>query len=534
MKKFVALMLLAVMLATSMAAFAEPTENTMPIVTDGSVKLTVFMSMESGSEQAMATYDDHPAIQAWEEITGVDFTFIHPPAGDDGTYFNTLVASGQWPDIWIGTGFTDYYPGGVPQAVNDGILMNPNELVDAYASNYMNVRKSWDEATVRNFTTDDGLYRFGAATQVPPVVDKQHSGLVIRKDWLEKWGLEVPVTIEDFTNVLRAFKEHGVEVPFAGMRLDNWMWSGSNMLSAAFGVMNDSFQLNEDGKTVTYSVLEPGYKDWLNLLRGWMAEGLIDRDMVNRNDSDAQALFTSGRAGATFAGNWQTQQMNTLGQVSDPDFDLIGLTSLKPADDPAFINEFGDPIYNGSNTMWWTISTTCKYPEAAMRALDYLYSYDGIELMVFGPKEWKGEIIHTTDETGMRVFSDFILHNPNVPYNTIRYQYTIQNLSSEYCADMEMQQYSAPVNAQCWDAWTKDLNNRRRVPGSITLTSDESITQVNAMNNVRTFIREHINLIVCGDEDIANWDNDVQYVYSFGINDVIAVQQAAFDRYLAR
>lgn len=72
------------------------------------------------------------------------------------------------------------------------------------------------------------------------------------------------------------------------------------------------------------------------------------------------------------------------------------------------------------------------------------------------------------------------------------------------------------------------------MPGSITLTSDESITQVNAMNNVRTFIREHINLIVCGDEDIANWDNDVQYVYSFGINDVIAVQQAAFDRYLAR
>ena len=58
--------------------------------------------------------------------------------------------------------------------------------------------------------------------------------------------------------------------------------------------------------------------------------------------------------------------MNTLGQVSDPEFDLIGLTSLKPADNPEFINEFGDPIYNGSNTMWWTVSTTCKYPEAAI------------------------------------------------------------------------------------------------------------------------------------------------------------------------
>jgi putative aldouronate transport system substrate-binding protein len=90
------------------------------------------------------------------------------------------------------------------------------------------------------------------------------------------------------------------------------------------------------------------------------------------------------------------------------------------------------------------------------------------------------------------------------------------------------------VNAQCWEAWTKDLNNRRRVPGSITLTSDESITQVNIMNNVRTFIREHINLIVCGDEDIDNWESDVAYVESFGIADVIAVQQAAVERYFAR
>ena len=229
-KRILIAVLLIVAMLSGIATFAEPAENTMPIVTDGSVKLTVYMSMESGSEQAMATYDDHPAIQTWEEITGIDFTFIHPPAGDDGTYFNTLVASGQWPDIWIGTGFTDYYPGGVPQAVSDGILMNPNELADAYASNYMKVRESWDEATVRNFTTDDGLYRFGAATQVPPVVDKQHSGLVIRKDWLDKWGLEVPETIEDFTNVLRAFKEHGVEVPFAGMKLDNWMWSGAGRM----------------------------------------------------------------------------------------------------------------------------------------------------------------------------------------------------------------------------------------------------------------------------------------------------------------
>lgn len=532
--RMLSLILVVAMLLLSSVAFAEPAENTMPIVTDGSVKLSVYMAMETGSEQAMATYDDHPAIQTWEEITGIDFTFVHPPVGDDGTYFNTLVASGEWPDIWVGTGFTDYYPGGVPQAVEDGIVIDPNSLIDQYGWYYSQVRDTWDEATLKNFKTDDGLFRFGAATQVDPVVGKQHSGLVIRKDWLDKYNLEVPVTLDDLTNVLRVFKENGCEVPFAAFALDNWFWNGSNMLSSAFGVSNDAFQLNEDGKTVTYSVLEPGYKDWLAFLRGWMEEGLIDRDFVNRTEADGQALFTSGRAGMTFAGNWTTQQLNALGQVNDPDFDLIGLTTLKPNDNPDFINEFGAPIVNGENTMWWLVSTTCKNPEAAFRALDYLYSYDGIELMVFGPKEWKGQEIHTTDENGMRVFSDFILHNPDVPYNTIRYQYTIQNLSSEYCADMEMQQYSAPVNAQCWEAWTTDINSNRRMPSMITLTAEESTLQINTMNTIRTYIREHINAIICGDEDIDNWENDVQYVRDLGIDDVIAVQQAAFDRYQVR
>lgn len=535
MKKVLTLVL-ALMLVLSCAAMAAPAENTMPIVTDGSVKLTVYMGMETGSEQKMATYDEHPAVITWEEITGIDFTFIHPPTGDDGTYFNTLVASGEWPDIWIGTGFTDYYPGGVPQAVADGILLSLNELCDEYASNYMTLRESWDDATVANFTTDDGLYRFGAATQVAPVVDQQHSGWVIRKDLLEKYGLEVPTTIDELTNMLKVFKENGVEYPMATEALSNWVFE-SGAISGAYGVLSDSFQLAEDGKTVTYAPMEEGYKDYILLLKSWMDAGYIDRDCINRTSTtDTQALFTSGKAGMVYAGNWTTQQLIALGQVENPDFAIVpmGNLSLDGAED--YVNEFADPIYNGQNTMWWCISSTCKNPVEAIRALDYLYSYEGIELMVFGPDEWEGQQIHTTDpESGLRVFTDFMLNNPDgVPYNTIRYQYTIQNLSSEYCADMELQQYGEPINAECWEVWTGNCSNRRHVPGAITMTADESTTQITNMNNINTFLREKINNIVCGEDDIENWDSYIETIKGMGIDDVIAAYQAACERYWAR
>lgn len=532
--KLISVILVLAMVLTCVGAFAEPEPNELPICTDGSVKLTFYMGMESGSEQKMTTYNEHPAIITLEERTGVDIDFMHPPMGDDGTYFNTIVASGEWPDVWITTGFQDTYPGGIPQAIEDGILANPNELIDKYGYNYLQEAAKWDEAVTRNMKTDAGTWRLGAASQRVPVLGQQHSGLIVRKDWLAKYNLEVPKTIDELTNMLRTFKENGVEIPFAMPSYDTWYHSSSNMISAPFGVMHYGFQLGEDGKTANFSMLETGYKDYIKLLNSWLSEGLIDRDYVNRTSEDARKLLTTGRAGMCYAGNWETNEINMLGQIEAPEFEIMGISSLKPNDKPDFINELGDPIVNGTSMQCWAISATTPYQKEAMKVLDYLYSHEGIELMVFGPEEWDGEVIHTTNADGVREFSDYILHNPTLAYNTIRYHYTIQALSSEYSSDMEAQQYSYPVCAQCWEAWTKDLNNRRRIPAPISLTAEESNTLVTNMNTIKTFILEKVNKLVCGDEPIDNWEGYVEQLHEYGIDDCIAIQQAAYDRYLAR
>ena len=522
------------MVLTCMSAFAEPEVNELPICEPGSVQLKFYMAMESGSEQKMATYDEHPAILTLEERTGLDITFIHPPAGDDGTYFNTLVASMQYPDVWITTGFGDYYPGGVEGAIDDGILANTNELIDQYGYYYLQEAARWDAAVTRNMKTDSGLWRLGAANQRVPVLGQQHSGLVMRKDWLEKYGLEVPTTVSEMTAVLTTLKENGVEVPFAAQQYDSWYWAGSNMLSSAFGVFHYGFQLKDDYKTVTFSMLEPGYKDYISYLKGWMDAGLIDRDFVNRGEEDARKMVANGRSAMCWIGNWTTQELTALGKVEDPNFELVGITSLKPDDQPDFVNEFGDPIVNGTSGQTWVISATSSHQKEAMKCLDYLYSPEGIDLMVFGPEEWEGNVIHTHNEDGTRSFSDYMLNNPNLEYNTIRYQYTIQALSSEYSSDMEAQQYNAPINAQCWEAWTTDLTNARRIPGTISLTAEESQTQVPIMNTIKTYILEKVTKIICGDDSIDNWEGYVETLHTYGIDDVIAIQQAAYDRYLVR
>lgn len=71
-------------------------------------------------------------------------------------------------------------------------------------------------------------------------------GVFMRKDLLEAYGLEVPVTLDDWYNVLKTFKDNGVPTPLSGM------WSNileSNAFVSAWDICHDMFE-DADGVTV--------------------------------------------------------------------------------------------------------------------------------------------------------------------------------------------------------------------------------------------------------------------------------------------
>ena len=54
------------------------------------------------------------------------------------------------------------------------------------------------------------------------------------------------------------------------------------------------------------------------------------------------------------------------------------------------------------------------------------------------------------------------------------------------------------------------------------------------MNTIKTYILEKVTKIICGDDSIDNWEGYVETMHTYGIDDVIAIQQDAYDRYLVR
>ena len=551
-KTMVSLLLAFVLVMSSVAALAVdlppiPEKYDMPI-SDGSVpQLSIYMGTEAGYEKAYLSYDEHVAVKAWEEATGMDFTFIHPPLNDDGTFFNTTIASMDLPDIWVTGNFTSYYIGGVEGAINDGVLIDLNPYIEQYGYYYLTeAHTNWDETAAANFKTDTGMFRFGAASQRVPVLGQQHTGMVIRGDLLDELDLDVPETIDQIHDVLVAMKDvEGVVTPLALEQLNSGYYSSGDYLGAWAGITTNGFMLDEDGK-VTYAQIEPGYKDWLAMMKQWYQEGLIDIDCTTRTHSDAEAMVTSGQSVMCAIGNWETQEDIAVGKAgtNNEDFELIGLTApAKDEDSIGETNGFARPIVNGENTNYFGISTTNPNPVESFKALDWLYSYEGVELMVFGPEKAidqlhkdKGEevVIHWTNEDGTRQFSDYILHNPELEYNSIRYIYTIQALSTEYASEMEYMQYGEPCNAQCWEAWTKYADSSRHVPSTISLTAEESAIRVPIVNNVQSYAWEKAYNIIFGDESVDSWDAVVEQIKSMGIEDAIKVTQDATDRWNAR
>ncbi|MBR4441830.1 MAG: hypothetical protein IKS52_00990, partial [Clostridia bacterium] len=182
-------------------------------------------------------------------------------------------------------------------------------------------------------------------------------------------------------------------------------------------------------------------------------------------------------------------------------------------------------------------------PVESFKALDWLYSYEGTELMVFGPEKAidqlhkdKNEevVIHWTNPDGTRQFSDYMLKNPELEYNSIRYIYTIQGLSSEYASEMEYMQYGEPCNAQCWEAWTKYADSSRHVPNTISLTAEEDKIRKPIVTNVQTLAWENAYNIIFHDDTVDSWDAVVEQIKALGIDDAIKVTQDAYDRWLQR
>ncbi|MGI5898457.1 MAG: extracellular solute-binding protein [Christensenellales bacterium] len=464
-------------------------------------------------------FHEHFWWNEYEARTGVRLEAIGGNSGafDVTEQFLLLLASGRYPDLMMANWVN--FPGGPNAGMGDGYIIPLNDytgffpgLMKVYAEN-----PDW----YKRVQTDEGvLYNFPYLRGDPDA--HTETGMVVRQDWMDALDMQIPTTIDELTEVMRAMKEaHGLASAFTFEMRWLWLEWASSGLSSAFGVAYPFFVVDD---MVKFGPLEPGYRDFMAQMAAWYSDGLLDQDFPSINKATVQSKFASGDVGVSIQ-----QLNNVIGCIEaneGTDYAVAGIPSfVDPSTGTAMFSHFYQ-TYDGSFGVG--ISTQCQKIEEACRFMDYLYTDEGRLFASYGMEGLSYEIVD-----GAPQFTDILWNNPggSTP-GTVRGRYT---KDANYPAIRDaftghMHDYAREIHG----AWVNE-NMASYVYPATTFTAVESSLVARYYNTINTYCQESIAQFITGQKNTQeDFDAFLTQLESYNVATVLEMYQAAYDRFNAR
>ncbi|MCG8502699.1 MAG: extracellular solute-binding protein [Firmicutes bacterium] len=482
--------------------------------TNPKMRFTYWVPLEEPEELVISSLEENEVYKELVRRTGIEFDFISVKREHAEEAFNLMLASGDLPDIIQNP---PHYYGGSEKAVRDGIYLKLNDLIDRHAPNFKRLLDN--NPQIKKEVQND----LGTIWGFPLVhLEEEPSwyGPIIREDWLEELGLGVPETIEEWYDVLKAFKEEkGAEVPL--LFRDNYSTDNAWSILSAYGVTKSFVKVDD---IVLYGPIQPAYKAFLKEMNQWYEEGLIDSDFAMRNYVSFSEMAVSGKAGAWF-GRYGEDLDDFLirGQRLNPQYRLTAAPypSLKKGDRPEYRQK--NWLVQG---YWGVITSSCQYPVEIVKWFDYHYSDEAFVLFNYGVEGVSYDLVE-----GKPVYKDFISNNEDgYGYYVLREKYKWR---CPYIRDFRAVPLQREEVRKAQEIWTNSAGDALVIP-PVSLLPTESVEYEKIMDGVQYYVEEMTVRFIMGIENIENFDDYVKRVKALGIDRAVAIRQAALNRYNSR
>lgn len=491
-----------------------------PLSDDPDAQLTLFFAMHPLLSQYFDSASELPILQTTEEITGVhvEYNSVSFLAAD--TQVQLMIASGDMNDIMP---LAMRYTAGADAAVEEGLLVDLTEYLPVYAANYQGLM-DYNETFRNAVTTADGRV-VGFSSYSMDNTRIYISGPEVRKDWLDKLGLDAPVTLDDYHDMLTAFKNQlDVETPmwlhYSGINRDN-------QLTRAFDIDGIAMLLI-DGQ-VTSSLLQPGFKAYLEMMNQWYKEGLFAQDFFSDTSSEEPDLAVVANTYGLFY-QYATEYPELKGHASDPDFEILAITDA--------VQEAGDKlkISNGLDSEaspdgYYNITTACDDVELACQWLDFFYSPDGWLLSNYGTED----VSFTYDEDGVPHWTD-VIANSEYPSFVAKSMYTMLQGAYLMHAAREFDVYTEDM-IEASDIWAsvEADGDYLNLPSYVTLSSEASEAVTPIWADIDTYVDECLVKFIIGDMNLtSDYDAFIETLNKMNIDAVIDAYQQTYERILAQ
>ena len=478
-------------------------------------------------------YQNNDFVRYLEKKTNIYLELETAPVTEAGQKKNLLLASGDYPEIFTG-GFSK-----AEQQIygNQGVLQPLNNWIDEYGVNVRKVLADYPSVKANMSMPDGTIF------SLPAVNDCYHCSYAqkmwIYQPWLDKLGLEMPTTTEEFKQVLIAFRDrdpngNGIqdEIPLAGAA-SGWYAKVDGFIMNAF-VYTDGNRLYSENGRIQAAFAQPGWKNGLAYMNDLYNEKLLSPDVFTQNTTQYMQLGENPDVVLMGAGpaGFQGVFVNTPGE-SGRWLEYKVVPALEGPDGVRYARY--NPTYGSGS---WAITDKAKNPEAAFRLGDAFYEEEvtlhnaqgreGIEwaraesgdIGINGlPAIWKplvgrGQISKTSfwDQSGPQLqSSELRLGRANTGEESLSLEVILfeetKNKMEPYGPDISM------------------------IVPPLTYSEDIAAELVELQSALNTYVSEMLARFTIGDADIeTGWDDYLAELEKIGLPRYLELVQEAYDK----
>jgi putative aldouronate transport system substrate-binding protein len=379
---------LAAFIAVGTLAFGQAVKVSAPGVypiVDKQITMKAMVPQRLASTPDWAT---NKATLLMEKVTGVKIQFEVAP--DFNQALSLSIASGDLPDIYFGSSILS---ADIMRYGPRGLFIPLNPLIEKQG---VYIKKMFaSEPWIKDVQTapDGNIYG------LPQMNDDLHGvygqKVWINKPWLDKLGLKVPTTTEEFYTVLKAFKTrdpngNGIadEIPYTASTTSYHGQIPGAVLNAFLPVNTFTRGMYLDKGTVKLAYVEDTYKEGLKYHVRLYKEGLIDPAAFTQTVEQLRQVAENSKDTIVGVGGgswWDGFSMNGGKSGRYKDYVLV-----PPLKGPAGVQSSGFYKYKISKDLF-VITKASKIPEVAIKWVDYLFSDEGAWNCMYGPQDigWK-------------------------------------------------------------------------------------------------------------------------------------------------
>ncbi|THF82128.1 extracellular solute-binding protein [Cohnella fermenti] len=401
---------------------------------------------------------DNVVIKEIEKRTNTKLNITWVSSNSYNEKVNVTLASGDFPDLTL---ILDNFAQNVRTMAAQGAFWD----LEPYIKDYPNLMEYPQEAW------DNSRYQDGKIYSIPRVRGLDTGMVAVRKDWLDRLGMEPPQTTDELYEVMKAFTTGDPDgngtadtVGLVGYISADGLNLGSfNSILNTFQGANGGWKIDGNGNLVNMTT-DPSTKEALAWMRKAYEEGLIHKDFATLKNTQAREIVMAGKAGVNFepvSGSWvMTEGVRKI----DPQGDMLPLVSLTNPKGEQYV---GKGIgYYGTFVIPKTVSE--EKMKKILSFFDYGASPEGYELGAYGFADVHftkdGDFYQQTEQAKKDIVSTSAFGQVFTRFN--KYAYAVApNVSTDYYErskgiidQISEISVSDPTNGLYSETWSKYRN----------------------------------------------------------------------------